>query len=182
MSNKAQPQSSIVEGLTGRLPFLVGGLVSFFSLVLFMRIRYTLHTSAQQLDFEGVEVWLLIDVIIVLIIAPLGHTLSHVLGLILQKQPWQLQRRLIYPRVRPSQALIRRHVIGYLLAPLALNGLLLLGLLIEPLSAYLALWGAVNLGLTANDLWKVLGVWRFPQSSSFLIHSNYLERTEAGRG
>lgn len=182
MSNEAQPQSSIVEGLTGRLPFLIGGLVGFFSLVVLMRIRYSLHSSAQQLDFEGVQAWLIIDAIIVLIIAPVGHTVSHVLGLMLQKQPWQLQRRLIYPRVRPSQALPRRQVIGYLLAPLALNGLLLLGLLIEPFSAYLALWGAVNLGLTTNDLWKVLGVWRFPQSSSFLIHGNYLERTEAGRG
>ena len=182
MSNEAQPQSRIVEGLTGRLPFLIGGLVGFFSLVLLMRIRYTLYASAQQLDFEGVQAWLIIDAIIVLIIAPLGHTLSHSLGLIIQKQPWQLQRRLIYPRVRPSQVLTRRQVIGYLVAPLALNGLLLLGLLIEPLSAYLALWGAVNLGLTTNDLWKVLGVWRFPQASSFLIHGNYLERTEAGRG
>ncbi|MBM7846059.1 DUF3267 domain-containing protein [Herpetosiphon giganteus] len=182
MANETQPQSNIVEGLTGRLPFLIGGLAGFFSLVLFMRIRYMLHASAHQLDFEGIQAWLIVDIVIMLIIAPLAHTLSHVLGLIGQKQPWKLQRRLLYPRVRPTQPLSRRQVIGYLLAPLGLNVLLLFGLVIEPLAAYLALWGAVNLGLTTNDLWKVLGVWRFPQTSSFVVHQNHLERTEAQRG
>ncbi|WP_164689703.1 metalloprotease family protein [Herpetosiphon llansteffanensis] len=182
MANETQPQSNIVEGLTGRLPLLIGGLVGFFGLVLFMRIRYMLHKSAQQLDFEGIQAWLIIDIVIVLIIAPLAHTLSHIFGLIGQKQPWKLQRRLLYPRVRPTQALSRRQVIGYLLAPLGLNALLLLGLLIEPLAAYFALWGAVNLGLTANDLWKVLGIWRFPQTSSFVVQQNHLERIEVKRG
>ncbi len=182
MANEPQAQSSIVEGLTGRLSFLMGSLVSFLSLILFMRIRYMLHVSAHQIDFEGIQVWLIIDAVIIVIIAPLAHTLSHVLSLILQKQPWKLQRSLVYPRVRPSQALSRRQVIGYLLAPLALNGLLFLGLLIEPLSGYLALWGAVNLGFTTNDLWKVLGVWRFPRSSAFLVELHHLERTEARRG
>ncbi|ABX05962.1 MAG TPA: DUF3267 domain-containing protein [Herpetosiphon sp.] len=182
MANKPQPQSGIVEGLTGRLPFLIGSLVSFFSFVLLMRIRTLIHGTFENLDFEGIQVWLMLDAMIIVILAPLSHTISHSLGLMLQKQPWQAQRRLIYPRVRPRQALTRRQVIGYLLAPLALNGVLLLGIIIKPFSAYLALWGAVNLGLTSNDLWKVLGVWRFPESTSFVVHQNHLERTEAGHG
>lgn len=182
MANEPQPQSKIVEGLHGRLPFSVGGLVGFFSLIVLLRIRSLLHVSAQQFDFEGIEVWLTIDLVIVLIVAPLAHTLSHVLSLIGQHKAWELQRRFLYPRVRPTQPLSRSQAIGYLLAPLGLNLVLVLGMLSEPLAAYLALWGAVNLGLTTNDLWKVLGVWRFPKTSSFIVHQNHLERTEAQRG
>ena len=182
MSEAQQPQSQIVEGLTGRLPFLLGSLVSFFSLIIFLRIRSEIHVSAREIDFDGMSVWLAIDALLLFVVVPIAHTFSHLLSLVLQKQPWQAQRRWLYPQIRPTKALSRAATIRYLLAPLGLNLVLLLAIFIEPIAGYMAFWGAINLGLTVGDIWKVLGVWRFPKKSYFIVKQSHLEQTEAPRG
>jgi hypothetical protein len=170
--------ATIVEGLPGRLPFLVSGLIFFLTTMILLRIRNTIHAGAAELDFEALRGWIVPGLLILLVLAPLLHTAAHALALILARAPLRWERRLVFPRARPARAVSRTEATRILLAPLGLSLLLLIAMAVRPLSAIAALWGAVNLALSVNDIWKAIGLRRFPPAARIEMKSDHCRLAE----
>lgn len=153
--------ATMVEGLTGRLPLLVGGLVFFLASTLLFRVRSLLHTNADAINFDTVGTWGVAGLVILLVVAPLLHTAFHALPLLIGRVPMTWHRRTIYPRVRAARLVTNREAQRILLAPLALSLLLLVLTAVRSLSAFAVLWNALNIALSVNDMWKALGLRRF---------------------
>ncbi|HYF64533.1 MAG TPA: metalloprotease family protein [Herpetosiphonaceae bacterium] len=157
--------SSLVEGLPGRLPFLVSGLILFLSTMILLRIRNVLHADAASIDFEELLPLIAPTFLALVVLAPLMHLVTHALALLILRVPLRWERRLIFPQVRPGRTVSRAEATRILLAPLVFSLLLLLALAVRPLSAYAALWNAMNLALSVNDIWKAIGLRRFPPAA-----------------
>jgi len=167
-----------VEGLSGRLPFLIGGLIGILALIMLFRIRSLLHTAADAVDFDTLGTWGSAILLIIFVFAPLLHTLSHAITMAALRIPQRLTRRLIYPRVRPRQPVSRQQALWILAAPLGVSLLLLLLLAVRSLSAFVAVWSAVNLGLAINDIWKMLGLRRFPATAQVEMNLDHCRIVE----
>lgn len=168
----------IVEGLSGRLPILVSGLVFMLLSTLLFRLRSVFHQQADVIDFDTVGTWGSVGLLLIFVIAPLAHTLAHALALALMRQPLRVTRRLIYPCVRPTHPVSHQQATWILLAPLGLS-LVLLGLMtIRSLSAFVVVWNAVNLGLWVNDAWKVLGLRRFSRKARVEMNRDHCRIVE----
>jgi hypothetical protein len=168
--------ATIVEGLPGRLPFLVSGLILFLTTMTLLRIRNAIHGA--ELDFEVLMSWIVPGLVLLLVLAPLLHTAAHALALISVRAPLRWERRLVFPRARPARAVSRTEATRILLAPLGLSLLLLIALAVRPLSAMAALWGAVNLALSVNDIWKAIGLRRFPPAARIEMNSDHCRLVE----
>ena len=167
-----------MEGLSGRLPFLIGGLIGILALIVLFRIRSLLHAAADTIDFDTLGIWGSAVLLVVFVFAPLLHMLSHAIAMAALRIPQRLTRRLIYPRVRPRQPVSRQQALWILAAPLAVSLLLLLLLTLRSLSAFVAVWNAVNLGLSINDIWKMLGLRRFPATAQVEMNLDHCRIVE----
>ena len=178
----AKANATIVEGLTGRLPLLVGGLVFFLASTLLFRFRSLLHANADAINFDTVGTWGVAGAVILLVVAPLLHTVFHALALLIVRVPTTWHRRVIYPRVRAARPVLNRAATRILLAPLALS--LLLGVLtaVRSVSAFVVLWNALNIALSVNDMWKVLGLRRFGANALVEMNRDHCRVLEQGNG
>ncbi len=177
-SSKPAAATPVVEGLSGRLPVLVGGLLFVFALIILFRLRSVLHAAADVIDFDTIGTWGSATLLVIFVFVPLLHTLSHALAMAGLKIPQRLIRRLIYPRFRPRQPVSRQQATWILAAPLVVSLLLLLLLAVRSLSAFVAVWSAVNLGLSSNDIWKILGLRRFPRSAQVEMNLDHCRIVE----
>lgn len=178
----AKANATIVEGLTGRLPLLVGGLVFFLASTLLFRVRSLLHTNADAINFDTVGTWGVAGALILLVVAPLLHTVFHALPLLIGRLPMTWHRRTIYPRVRAARLVTNREARRILLAPLALSLLLLVLTAVRSLSAFAVLWNALNLALSVNDLWKWLGLRRFGANALVEMNRDHCRVLEQHNG
>lgn len=170
--------SSIVEGLPGRLPFLVSSLTFFLVTMILFSIRNALHSGAASIDFDALGSWFVPGIVLLLVVAPLMHTGAHALALLVLRVPMRWARRLVYPRVRAGAPVSRSAAIRILLAPLGLSLLLLLLLAVRSLSSFATLWNAVNLALSINDIWKALGLRRFGPAALVEMNSDHCRLVE----
>lgn len=171
--------SSIVEGLPGRLPFLVSFLVFFLGTMTLFRIRNTLHTGAAEIDFDAMASWITPGLLLLFVLAPLLHLATHALALLVLRVPLRWERRLIFPRARAGRPVSRTAATQILLAPLALSLLLLIALAVRPVSGFAALWNAVNLALSVNDIWKAIGLRRFPPAALVEMNGDHCRLVES---
>lgn len=173
-------RASIVEGLTGRLPLLVGGLMLFLSCGLMFGLRNLFHRDSMTLTFDDVSSWGPIVLASILVVAPLGHTLAHAVALAAMGLPARWSRAGIYPRVRPAAPVSRRQAIRFFAAPFALGALLAVLVVIRPISGFVAVIGGVNLAIAAADAWKILGLQRFSAKTTFELHADHCRALNAG--
>lgn len=163
----------IVEGLPGRLPAVVGGLVFFAANIVFFRLRALLHEGADAIDFETIFSWGT-AILVLSLLFPLVHHAVHALVALVLGKGVRPTIALIYPRFLPARPLSKAQAQIYFLAPLALS-LLALGLIVyRPWSAYAGFLGAINTGLWANDLWKLLGLKRVPADAALQIERDHI--------
>ena len=178
----AKANATIVEGLTGRLPLLVGGLVFFLASTLLFRFRSLLHANADAINFDTVGTWGVAGAVILLVVAPLLHTVFHALALLIMRVPTTWHRRVIYPRVRAARPVLNRAATRILLAPLALSLLLVVLTAVRSVSAFVVLWNALNIALSVNDMWKVLGLRRFGANALVEMNRDHCRVLEQGNG
>ncbi|HEY1017205.1 MAG TPA: metalloprotease family protein [Herpetosiphonaceae bacterium] len=174
-------RSNIVEGLTGRLPLLVGGLMLFLSCGLMFGLRNLFHRNSNTITFDDVSTWGPLFLAAILIVAPLLHTAAHAVALAAMGLPQRWSRAGVYPRVRPAAPVSRRQAVRFFAAPFILAALLAALVVIKPVSVFAAVVGGVNLAIAAADAWKILGLQRFPAKTTFEVHADHCRALNAGR-
>lgn len=169
-----ESQDTIIEGLQGRLPFLVGGILFFFANTIGLQIRAATNRNANVINGDQLPLIIAVWLVIVFIIAPLAHTFSHALAIKMAGKSLRWTRKWWYPRVRPVEAVSKAEARKILLAPLILSGILLILLIVPVVSAFAAVWNGVNIGLLVNDVWKVMGLMRFSNKQRFSMEIDHL--------
>ena len=165
---------TIIEGLTGRLPFLVSGIIFFLANTICFQIRGFLHAELNVIDGNQFTVIVVGWLVIVLVIAPLMHTLTHALAIRLAGKPLRWFRTWWYPRVRPAATVSRPEALRILLAPVALSLILLMLLIIPAFSGAFVVWSSVNIALSANDIWKAIGLMRISPKARLSMETDHL--------